>query len=240
VRINHRHGFARNNRWSRHAATYTDEQATVTYELNVKGGDTSVAAIGTKGLWATDSGAQCRLLYTITMTAMTLTTKLDIKNTGSIDFPIQTLLHSYYNVHNKAALDASKCFVRGLEVYELIDKVDPNNSCASAQVESITITKETDSVYHPPEDKPELNIDIHVGLPYSFHLVAKGQVMGSPVAVSCVVWNPYKEKAKAMSDFGDDQYKEMICVEPGILKGENIVKADGQASLEQIISVVDL
>ena len=30
-----------------------------------------------------------------------------------------------------------------------------------------------------------------------------------------VVWNPWKEKAAAMADFGDDDYPEMLCVEAG-------------------------
>lgn len=28
-----------------------------------------------------------------------------------------------------------------------------------------------------------------------------------------VVWNPWDKKAKAMADFGDDEYKHMLCVE---------------------------
>ena len=30
-----------------------------------------------------------------------------------------------------------------------------------------------------------------------------------------VVWNPWIEKARGMSDFGDEEYKNMICVEVG-------------------------
>ena len=30
-----------------------------------------------------------------------------------------------------------------------------------------------------------------------------------------VVWNPWAEKAAAMSDFGDDDYPFMLCVEAG-------------------------
>ena len=30
-----------------------------------------------------------------------------------------------------------------------------------------------------------------------------------------VVWNPWKEKAAQMSDFGDDEYPNMVCVEAG-------------------------
>ena len=29
------------------------------------------------------------------------------------------------------------------------------------------------------------------------------------------MWNPWAEKAKAMSDFDDDGFKSMVCVEPG-------------------------
>ncbi len=40
-----------------------------------------------------------------------------------------------------------------------------------------------------------------------FHLVI--------AAVSAVVvWNPWDKKAKAMQDFGDGEYKHMLCVEP--------------------------
>lgn len=28
-----------------------------------------------------------------------------------------------------------------------------------------------------------------------------------------VVWNPWDKKAKAMTDFGDEEYKHMLCVE---------------------------
>ena len=31
--------------------------------------------------------------------------------------------------------------------------------------------------------------------------------------IYAVVWNPWDKKAKAMTDFGDDDYKHMLCVE---------------------------
>jgi len=33
-----------------------------------------------------------------------------------------------------------------------------------------------------------------------------------------VVWNPWDKKAKAMSDFGDDEYKYMLCVEAAAIE----------------------
>jgi D-hexose-6-phosphate mutarotase len=42
-----------------------------------------------------------------------------------------------------------------------------------------------------------------------------------------------------MSDFGNDQYHEMICVEPGVLGDTNVlpVEPGQQAVLEQMIQV---
>ncbi|RWW35374.1 hypothetical protein BHE74_00059702 [Ensete ventricosum] len=33
-----------------------------------------------------------------------------------------------------------------------------------------------------------------------------------------VVWNPWDRKAKAMPDFGDDEYKHMLCVEAAAIE----------------------
>ena len=32
------------------------------------------------------------------------------------------------------------------------------------------------------------------------------------------MWNPWDKKAKAMSDFGDDEYKYMLCVEAAAIE----------------------
>ena len=64
---------------------------------------------------------------------------------------------------------------------------------------------------------------------------AFGEINESPVPVSCVVWNPYVEKAAAMSDFGDEQYKGMICVEPGLLGHQPVLSPGKEARFTQII-----
>ena len=33
-----------------------------------------------------------------------------------------------------------------------------------------------------------------------------------------VVWNPWDKKAKAMTDFGDEEYKNMLCVGPAAIE----------------------
>jgi len=32
-------------------------------------------------------------------------------------------------------------------------------------------------------------------------------------SLTTVVWNPWVQKAKALTDFGDDEWKRMLCIE---------------------------
>ena len=41
-----------------------------------------------------------------------------------------------------------------------------------------------------------------------------------------VVWNPWSEKAAAMSDFGDEEYARMVCVE-AVQATEPVILAKG-------------
>src|SRR5205814_3816729 len=55
-----------------------------------------------------------------------------------------------------------------------------------------------------------------------------------------VVWNPWVAKAKAMADFGDEEWVGMVCVESGNV-GESAVRlgAGESHSMKVIVSVVN-
>lgn len=36
--------------------------------------------------------------------------------------------------------------------------------------------------------------------------------------VMTVVWNPWEKKARAIPDFGDDEYKQMLCVDAAAIE----------------------
>lgn len=56
---------------------------------------------------------------------------------------------------------------------------------------------------------------------------------------STVVWNPWAAKAKQMSDFGDEEYKQMVCVEAGNVAQNKITVAPSKsASLKVILSTL--
>ena len=53
-----------------------------------------------------------------------------------------------------------------------------------------------------------------------------------------VVWNPWVENAKKMSDFDDDGYKTMICVEPGYVSERVVIQPGKVKDFAQSLKVV--
>ena len=49
-------------------------------------------------------------------------------------------------------------------------------------------------------------------------------------SLSTVVWNPWSETAKRMTDLGDDEWLHMVCVESGNIKAHTHTLAPGEIS----------
>ena len=226
------HGFARRNMWTFVSSFDTDASAGCTYELTLKDVQDG---IGEGNPWAM-SLYDCSLQLTVDFCATRLTTTLTVTNTGTTAFPFQALLHTYYKIHGNAALKADQCYVTGLQGYTITDKVDTQSAGQVADATPLTIASEVDRVYTPPPTIHVACVTIGVG-EGTVHMNASGQVNGKSVPVSCVVWNPHKAKAAAMSDFGNDEYHDMICVEPGILGEDIVLEAGKEAMLQQVVLV---
>lgn len=214
------HGFLRISFWTvdESSAYDTADSAGITYTLDLKD-----VTKGRGGSWSVDSLAyDCQCLYHIKIDGTSFSTRLEIKNTGMTEFPFQTLLHTYYAVDHKAALDPTQCNVTGLQGYSVDDKVSKTTYVQDS--DPVVVQGETDRVYNPvpPTKKKDVNVVVAVGGGNTVKVTGTGSVDGHPAAVSCVVWNPHIDKSQAMSDFSNDQYHEMICVEPGILSGETL------------------
>lgn len=232
------HGFARRNLWTEGAEYNTSESAGISYQLN---SSNVTAGRGEGNIWSLSGAEQgnaidCTLILTVDFNGSQMTTTLTVKNTGSAAFPFQALLHTYYKVEGSATLKPDQCFVQGLEGYVCDDKVsrDPPYPHTS---EPITISGEVDRVYVPPEGQDVVQALIGVGSDKTVTMEASGQVDGVSVPISCVVWNPYIEKAAGLADFGNDEYHDMICVEPGILGNDVVLEPGKEAFLRQIIHV---
>ena len=140
-------------------------------------------------------------------------------------FTFENCLHAYFQIGDITAIS-----VTGLKGADYLDKVD-GFSRKTERAEHVRILRETDSVYL---NTPQA-VEIHDSkLQRRIRIEKSG-------SLSTVVWNPWVDKAQQMPDFGNEEYKEMICVEPGNV-GENKITlpAGKSASLKMEISSLPL
>jgi glucose-6-phosphate 1-epimerase len=232
------HGFARNNMWKVKEGSQHDSDSHAGVTLTLDLADASKGR-GGNNIWseseAKTGATSCQLIFEVKVDNEALSTTMIVQNTGSDAFDFNCLLHTYYAVEGKAAQDPKQCYAKGLQGYSIIDKVrgvsgeicgeDPVDLTAGA----------VDSVYMAPEGKMAVNVEVGVGGGRTVKMEAFGTIDDKPVPASCVVWNPSAEGAAGMGDFGDDQYQEMICVEPGILGDQPALGPGKKASLTQLI-----
>jgi len=106
--------------------------------------------------------------------------------------------------------------------------------------EVVEIGKETDRVYETGANEVSVieGGKERVRVEYTASTVAKDGSDEPFPKPDCVLWNPWVGKSKAMSDFGDEEWREMVCVEPGIVKSFNVLEPGHALVLEQTIRPV--
>jgi D-hexose-6-phosphate mutarotase len=144
----------------------------------------------------------------------TLALELRITNQSNQNFSFENCLHTYFAVGDIDAVS-----VGGLKGVEYLDKVE-NFARKTETNERIKFSSETDRVYLNTTGACE----IHDAKLQRVIIVEKH---GS---ASTVVWNPWIAKAKAMSDFGDDEYPRMVCVESGNVSENKLILSSGESS----------
>ena len=231
------HGFARVNTWELVSTTQEDTAATATYRLELQN---VVAGRGEHNMWSIEQakkdGTDCQLTYVVRLEAQKLTTTLTAVNTGQTTFPVETLLHTYYAIQTPH--DADKTFVEGLGDYSIVDKVSKKSGHLQPTNEKVVLDGETDRDFHPAANQTVAKV-VLTDSGTAIQIEASGYKQEkTEVPVSCVVWNPGKDKAASMGDMDDDAYEHMICVEPGILADNAVTLEPGQqVSLSQVITV---
>jgi glucose-6-phosphate 1-epimerase len=126
-----------------------------------------------------------------------LTMSLSVQNTSHSPATFQAALHTYL-----AVADAKQIQITGLAGVDYLDKVDAQKRKTQAD-QPITFQGETDRVYLDTESTcvltdPALSRRITI------------EKSGSR---STVIWNPWIDKARAMGDFGDNDWLKMACIE---------------------------
>jgi len=225
------HGFLRCNLWSAGDCYEQKDASCCDFSLNLK--DVVKARGG--DVWGPENDkVDCKVIFTVKVLPTSFQTVLTIKNLGSIPFNFQALFHTYYKIEGGQALNNDVCCVKGLSGYSVDDKITGEKYVHPDK--NVVFGKEVDRIYSN-SSKPELDLFLSTGSSSDLRLTSKATVDGNVAPVSVVVWNPYIEKAKKLGDFSDDEYHDMICVEPGILNDVPVLENGKEAVFKQIVSV---
>ncbi len=144
----------------------------------------------------------------------TLTMELSVANATAQDFVFEACLHTYFHVG-----DIAQVSIAGLKGLNYLDKVD-NFTRKLETSDAVKISSEVDRVYLNSTG----TVKVHDA---ALHRTLSVEKSGS---ASTVVWNPWIEKAKAMSDFAPDEYKEMVCVEAGNVGESKVTLSPGKSA----------
>ncbi len=177
------HGFARLRLWELAESKAAPDETSITLRLR--------------------DDAQTRLAwpYAFELTLrMTLSDhlRLDLTthNRGIEPFRITQALHNYLAVRDVTAIS-----ILGLEEAPYLDKT--NHYTINQERAPITITDETNRIY--TNTTAECVLDDP--------LWPRRLRIGKVGSRTTVVWNPWIENSRRMPDFGDDEYRGMVCIE---------------------------
>lgn len=140
------------------------------------------------------------LRVTVSLSPNTLTQTMELRNTGSSSIEFTCALHSYFCVG-----DITKTHVRHLQGVDYLDNLQSREKSTEAS-DSVQFSGELDRIYCGAPDVLEI-------VDGSTDRVVVVEKSGFPDAV---VWNPWIDKAASIKDLGNDEYKEMLCVEPAV------------------------
>jgi glucose-6-phosphate 1-epimerase len=195
------HGFARNHAWElKESNTASDGRVTLRFRM-----PRPAAAAGYP---------EFNVEYLVTV-AETLSLEFMVTNqSADRPFEFEQCLHTYFHVEEIAEVE-----VRGLKGVSYLDKVDGFQK-KTETADAIRISSEVDRVYLDTTGPVEIHDQ---GLRRVIRIEKEN-------SASTVVWNPWIAKAKQMADFGDEEYRHMVCVESGNVGANRIVLPPGKTS----------
>lgn len=204
------HGYARIAEWEVRSVKAAGEAVAVTLELPLSELPAEIAA---RQLYAT-------MTFTV---GATLAIALTTTNKGREIQRFTEALHTYF-----AVSEIGKVRLTGLENEPFLDTV-PGREPGPFTVDGpVTVTAELDRNYLESAGVVTLTDDGW----------SRRIVISRTGSSSAVVWNPWIDKARAMADFGDGEYHEMICIEAANIRGDRVTLNPGEShTLTQKISV---
>jgi glucose-6-phosphate 1-epimerase len=136
--------------------------------------------------------------------------ELIAKNTGTAPFRFTEALHTYFRIGQ-----IEQTSLAGLDGVHYLDKTDAGRE--KIQQGPVQIASEVDRIY------------LNTAGPVEIEDRAFGRRIRNSKEHSqtTVIWNPWIAKAKAMADFADDEWPQMVCIETSNVSPFDVELAPG-------------
>ena len=192
------HGFVRTKTWQLDSVVQNGDNVTVS--LSTASDDS------TRAWWPHDF----LLVHRLTIGAE-LTQELVMRNTGTAPLRFEEALHTYYRVGGAQAVR-----ITGLDGVAYLDNTDGDRE--KRQQGDIVLTAQTDRAYLDTTQPVEI---IDSTLQRRIRLAKED-------SRTTVVWNPWIDGAHSLTDLGDEEWREMACVEASNIRVLAVDLAPGQ------------
>lgn len=152
-----------------------------------------------------------------------LSLALTVVNTGGSGMRFEEALHTYHRVG-----DAEKVSVTGLNGTAYLDNMDGNRE--KRQTGDVVFRAQTDNAY----------LDTTETLEVVDPVLRRRIRTEKSNSRTTVVWNPWREGAKALADFGDQEWRVMACVEASNIIAYAVELGAGEKhTMTAVLSVKD-
>jgi D-hexose-6-phosphate mutarotase len=143
--------------------------------------------------------------------------RMDLITTNLSNAPLafENCLHTYLHVG-----DIANVSVRGLKGLEYLDKT-----------ESGARKREPENSFKPSSEMDRVFVNTGETIEVQDTRLNRTILVEKSGSASTVVWNPWIAKAKAMPDFGDEEYKRMVCVESGNVADNQLTLKPGKSQI---------
>jgi len=192
------HGFVRTKTWQLESIVKSANGVTVSMSTE--------SDERTQRWWP----GEFRLVQRVTF-ASELKLELQCTNTGTTPLRFEEALHTYNRVS-----DVRDVRLRGLDTVSFLDNTDANKE--KPQSGEVAIVSQTDNAYLNTGSATDL-LDPNM---------RRRIRMSKANSLTTVVWNPWFDGAERLSDLGDGEWRQFLCVEASNILGFAVNLEPGQ------------
>ena len=201
------HGFARTREWAVESVEHAND-GSVAVTLALEDDD------DTRRTWPHAFRVRQRAVF-----GTRLEITLEVENRSDRPFQVEEALHTYLLVG-----DVAEASIDGLERSVYIDKTDGMKR-KTLPAGALRLDRTTDRVF----------LDTRSTCVVTDPVLARRIVVEKTGSATTVVWNPWREKAGAMADLGEDQWRSMLCVEAANAADNAVHLASGERHMMRVV-----